>query len=120
MLKKTTRAKLDDKVIQNAILQVRLGHNTIPRGDIAEAKMKKITAQQNKKKKLLKNLLVSMETEQGSKGKSVKPKTGKGKKLENSAKRKIVNDSDDENCVRIYCLKPYKQSKKSTRLGSMS
>lgn len=60
--------------------------------------------QQNKKKKLRKNLLVSMEAEkQDSKRKSMKPKTEKLKQSVNSGKKKIVNksDVDDENCVCI-------------------
>lgn len=67
-------------------------------------------AQQNKKKKLCKNLLVSVEAEEDNKGKSLKPKTAKGKKLVHSGKRQIANeyDNEEENCVCIYCLKSFK------------
>lgn len=59
-----------------------------------------------------KYLLFSVEIEQeGSKGKSIKPKIAKDNKMVHCGK-KVASKSDDkdENCVYIYCLKPYNQS----------
>lgn len=70
-----------------------------------------------------------MQNKKTMKEKVINHKLQKGEKSVHSRKKKIVNESDDEDvsCMCIYCLKSYNQSNKSTcgrdwknRLDSMS